>query len=73
MLSFDEIQEVLPVADDGVWQWIGVRKRSGGCLFVHVNMYADPNGWLAADQLRSLIAVHLRAKPAAPTQATPVR
>ena len=73
MLSFDEIQEVLPVADDGVWQWIGVRKRSGGCLFVHVNMFADPNGWIAADQLRSLIAVHLPARPAAPTQTTPVR
>jgi hypothetical protein len=73
MLSFDEIQEVLPVADDGVWEWIGVRKRSGGCLFVHVNMFADPTGWNAAEQLRALIVVYLPSKPAAPTETTPVR
>jgi hypothetical protein len=73
MLSFDEIQEVLPVADDGIWEWIGVRKRSGGCLFVHVNMFADPNGWSAAEQLRAMIVVYLPAKPAAPTETTPVR
>jgi hypothetical protein len=73
MLSFDEIQEVLPVADDGVWQWIGVRKRSGGCLFVHVSMFADPKGWYEAEQLRSTIVAYLSPKPAVPAEATRLR
>jgi hypothetical protein len=72
-LSFTEIQEVLPVADDGVWEWIGVRKRSGSCLFFHAKMFADPGGRDAALHLRSLIVVYPSSNPAVPSETTRVR
>jgi hypothetical protein len=71
-LSFEEIQEVLPVADDGVWEWIGVRKRSGSCLFFHVNMFADPRGWTQAQGLRSLIVAYLPSQSAMSSETTGV-
>lgn len=54
-LSIGDVQDAPAVQDDGVWEWIPVRKRDGACVFFDVEMFADPNGLSEARQLRSFL------------------
>ena len=54
-LSIGDVQDAPAVQDDGVWEWIPVRKRDGACVFFDVGMFADPNGLSEARQLRSFL------------------
>jgi|SRR5262245_9870046 len=67
-IPIGDVQDAPAVQDDGVMEWIPVRKRDGSCVFFDVGAFADANGLSEARQLRSFLVAwiaHSGVRPAA--------
>ena len=73
MLPLQEIARVLPLQDDGAFEWIVLQRRDGSCFFFHVEMLADQTGFVRAQTLSWMIQSELsgpRPPQVAPSEAT---